>query len=417
VPILYVHGVNVRDRTRFEHVKSMLRQWVCPALGTRPDAVTIDDAFWGDLGVKLAWGGVSRPRSRILGMGTPGDVTTRQRGGVVASLDGALPAGGDVARPTGVVGGFGAVGRAMPRPSSLEPDALADMLLDWIPDEMSAPPTRALAAARVMEVAHDAALRVRLRGCADATAELELLGDTLTMPPSGDAVAGVVAMGSGSLLQRWKARIVEGWSRLDDLPAYAASAALLEARKWAHGAVSNLVGDVVAYVLSRQGGGPGPIAQRVLDKIDELHAKRTPDDDALVVLTHSMGGQIVFDVVSRWLPARPAAGRPRVDFWCATASQVGFFEEAKFLLTSDANVGAPQRAAFPDAALGRWWNVWDPNDVLSFTAGAIFDGVDDEAYDSGMPLTRAHGGYLDYPSFYRRFADKLRAAKAAGWRR
>jgi hypothetical protein len=61
--------------------------------------------------------------------------------------------------------------------------------------------------------------------------------------------------------------------------------------------------------------------------------------------------------------------------------------------------------------LDRWWNLWDRNDIISFTTAGIFaDGIDDEEYWSGTSLAAAHGGYLERPSFYRRFADKLKAA-------
>ena len=115
-------------------------------------------------------------------------------------------------------------------------------------------------------------------------------------------------------------------------------------------------------------------------------------------------------------PRLPGPRPLRIDFWCATASQVGFFEEAKLFLASDRAVHAPAKVPFPAQALGVWWNVWDPNDVLSFTGRDIFERVDDAAYDSGMPLTRAHGGYLQRRSFYRALGDKLRAAAAAGWK-
>jgi hypothetical protein len=63
------------------------------------------------------------------------------------------------------------------------------------------------------------------------------------------------------------------------------------------------------------------------------------------------------------------------------------------------------------ANLGCWWNVWDRNDIISFTTRGIFaDGIDDEEYWSGMSLSAAHGGYLERPSFYRRFSGKLKAA-------
>jgi hypothetical protein len=61
--------------------------------------------------------------------------------------------------------------------------------------------------------------------------------------------------------------------------------------------------------------------------------------------------------------------------------------------------------------------VWDRNDFVSYTVDGIIDGVDDESYYSGMFLVGAHSGYLVRPSFYRRFAKKLEAARAQNWRR
>ena len=74
------------------------------------------------------------------------------------------------------------------------------------------------------------------------------------------------------------------------------------------------------------------------------------------------------------------------------------------------------RVPFPRDKLGVWWNVWDHNDFISFTGKEIFEGIDDEPFDSGMSLLAAHGGYLKRPSFYRKFADKLEQAKRNGWR-
>ena len=96
---------------------------------------------------------------------------------------------------------------------------------------------------------------------------------------------------------------------------------------------------------------------------------------------------------------------------------MGFFEEAKLFLASDPAHRTGHPVPFPRAHLGHWWNVWDPNDFLSFTVKDIVADVDDASYSSGMSLATAHGGYLDRPSFYRRLADKLQAAAAKGWSR
>ena len=57
--------------------------------------------------------------------------------------------------------------------------------------------------------------------------------------------------------------------------------------------------------------------------------------------------------------------------------------------------------------LGYWWNVWDYNDFISYSARNIFDEVEDDFYNTGMFLADAHGGYLVRPSFFRQFAEKL----------
>jgi hypothetical protein len=130
-----------------------------------------------------------------------------------------------------------------------------------------------------------------------------------------------------------------------------------------------------------------------------------------------MGGQIVYDSVTDFLPNGPDKNL-RVDYWCATASQVGLFEELKLFRASSSSYLAGTPVPFPDRRyLGGWWNVWDHNDFLSFTVKGIVSGVDDESFDSGKGLTSAHSGYLVRPSFYRRLADKLARARNGGWGR
>jgi hypothetical protein len=84
MPILYVHGVNVRSRDGFFAAQRLLRQYVAPAIAGDPENVLIDDVYWGDVGVTFAWDGASRPLSRILGKG-PGATE-------LAPADGALTA-------------------------------------------------------------------------------------------------------------------------------------------------------------------------------------------------------------------------------------------------------------------------------------------------------------------------------------
>ena len=69
MPILYVHGVNTRSRDGFFALKPYLQRYVAPAISADPNAVLIDDVYWGDVAAQFAWDGASRPRSRLLGQG------------------------------------------------------------------------------------------------------------------------------------------------------------------------------------------------------------------------------------------------------------------------------------------------------------------------------------------------------------
>jgi hypothetical protein len=197
-------------------------------------------------------------------------------------------------------------------------------------------------------------------------------------------------------------------------PAVAATVVAGEFRGPLNDFVTRFLGDVLYYMTLRgTRDAPGAIPKVLLDELATAQTnKQNRGGEPIVLLTHSMGGQIAYDVVSSFLPASPERRQIKLDFWCATASQVGFFEELNMFLASSPSYSKAtgKMTPFPSANLGRWWNVWDHNDIVSFTAKGIFEGVDDEDYWSGMSVAAAHGGYLERPSFYRAFADKLAEA-------
>src|SRR3974390_177319 len=80
MPIVFVHGVAVRDQRTFQGVEVFLRRYVAPKLNpARPDAVTIVPAFWGDEAARFAWRGRSRPRTALLGKGTEHSASTHEQ--------------------------------------------------------------------------------------------------------------------------------------------------------------------------------------------------------------------------------------------------------------------------------------------------------------------------------------------------
>ena len=171
------------------------------------------------------------------------------------------------------------------------------------------------------------------------------------------------------------------------------------------------LGDVMTYVATRgTAQAPGPIVERVLAGLEAAAFAAESRGEPLVVLTHSMGGQVVYDLVTHFLPRMPEHEGVRIDFWCAAASQVGYFEELGLFLESAPDRG-PGPTAYPPAEhLGGWWNVWDHADLLSFRAEGVIDGVDDSAFFAAGTLATDHYRYLRNADFYRTLAGKVRAS-------
>ncbi len=430
MPIVYVHGVNVRSRDGFRALTDYLRRYLAPVLAPDPENVMIDDVFWGDKGVTFAWGGHSRPRSQLIGMGAGARELAPVEGALAATaFAAALNRVPEPPPPPAAPasGGLAASGTGQPpatppprelRLSELSREDLSDFLTAAIiaadPEPSPERTARILVADSVaMDPATGAALARAKTPANEVRMAMALLQERLPTE------AGLAGMGAGGFWAELGDRISEATRRALGLPTYAASVVAAELRKPLNDLVSVFLGDVMIYL---QGRGavpePGPIQRLLLDKLATAAANaRSRNDEPLVVLTHSMGGQLVWDAVSHFMPRTPSLRDVRIDFWCATASQVGFFEDAKLFIERNPAYRTGHPVPFPRAQLGHWWNVWDHNDFISFTAKGIVDGVDDEAYSSGMSLVSAHGGYLERPSFFRRFAEKLKAARAEGWSR
>jgi hypothetical protein len=145
-----------------------------------------------------------------------------------------------------------------------------------------------------------------------------------------------------------------------------------------------------------------------MEALGEASARITETDDKLIVVAHSMGGNIVYDVLTHFMPETL-----KVDVLVTVGSQVGLFEELKLFANSDEDVPSPDRPKVPrQRSILRWLNVFDTNDVLGFAAERIFEGVDDFSYSTGKGITGAHVTYFLRPSFYERLSARLRRMAA-----
>ena len=427
MPIVYVHGVGTRataaDYQRsWAEIEAFLRRYVAPTFTDRPDDVSIENAYWGDVAAAPSLGGISRPRGPLLGMGAEAELAAGADPASLAlmtefsaALSAAEAADPNPQDPVGLgsrltASGLTAPVDGVPGPSldALSPTELSDVLVAAMPPvEQST--SWAVAAD---EVAHDRETRSQLTGL-DQSEQLAVLLSRVEERYAGPG-GGLVGQGAGPWRSMWEARLGESFSRFSHAPGFVLSRALAEVRGPLNDAVTRFFGDVFVYLAARgRAGAPGPIPARVLAALRRADAGRLVPDEPMVLLTHSMGGQIAFDLVTSILPAEADAERLRIDFWCATASQVGLFTELGLFLDSPPAADGPRPR--PDrSTLGYWWNVWDHNDFLSYSAAGVVEGVDDEAYSSGLSVLGAHSGYLQRPTFYRRFADKLGTVDRAG---
>lgn len=297
MPIVFVHGAGTREHYRryrldMRHVLMHLQHYIAPVIAPDPENVAVITAYWGDVGVRLAWDGASVP-----------------------------------------------------------------------------PPPR---------------LSVQNH-------------PLMTLLPVG----------------RKRHIVREVGRRIVALLGYLLARAAATLRRPRTNLTAIFLGDALHYFATRgTAAQPGPIPLHVLATLTRARAyQQARPGEPLVVLTHSLGGTIVYDIVTHFLPNMPAYTDMRIDFWASVSSQIGMFEEMKLFLASDSRYGPHNPVPFPDRRfLGAWWNVWDPHDFLSFSVRNIIADVDDTFFDSGLTLSTAHMACLKISSFYTLLAQKLAIA-------
>jgi hypothetical protein len=403
MPIIYMHGVNTRDSKHFEPVQEYLRRIVAPAISPDPKSVSIRPANWFNYCDPPKWGGIARPAT-LLGHGA--EIERNELLDAIVAKAPPLPAPG-----SSFTSGQEAKPAERARIDNLSDDDLADLIAVSAATNTVDALERARIGIAADRITRNVAIRAKLKDAKDLNEQLTILAKAVRDDVKQQSE--LEAHGVSNVLEGMLDRVNESFSRTFGSPGSTASLVAGELRPELNAFVTRFLGDLLFYVTRRGApAAPGPIPKVLIDELALAQEnKQARDGEPIVLMTHSMGGQIAYDVVTSFLPT--ATSSIKVDFWCATASQVGFFEELNMFLASSAKFSKAtgRRTPILKKNLGHWWNVWDRNDILSFTTKGIFeDGIDDEPYWSGMSVAAAHGGYLERPSFYRRFAEKLTAA-------
>jgi len=394
MPLIFIHGVNTRDTdTDYAAViaardELFRRRILAPMAKTDPRFVdmAIVNPYWGAHGVTFAWGAASLPNlstEEYLGSedeGLDSDVLFTDSVRELSSRGAQI--GGDIeveALGPDDVPDESFVLRKAARADLIAflEHVLTPVLLSQyrlMPEQESAETegkVRALLAVACADVGTDPRVRALVASSSSdeeavdllANAVIERLGSLMSPLESGSASPAddsIEELGTLGLSDSVRDRARELFDRALGAPGRVATLPLLRFRRERlNRQLTRFLGDVFVYLNERgRIGSEGPIVA-VVRKAIEM-APRVHDDEPLIVVTHSMGGNILYDLITHFWPTLT------VDAWISVGGQVGQFEEMKLFHASDKTITAPKKVTGLEKRVKYWLNVYDPADALSF---------------------------------------------------
>ncbi|WP_242187220.1 hypothetical protein [Sphingomonas sp. CARO-RG-8B-R24-01] len=409
--IIYVHGVKVRSAESGKELGKSFQHWLAPKLSVNNALPGYEPVYWGDLAATFRWNLASRPPTPLLGMGGAEAFAGlgSLRGAADATIFDQAPPVQLEAGP--VLGGPTiAVAQAVPSletiPFAKRPDFLADLYLACLPtgkkDEpndpvIDQPRIAGLAAAAAAVAGHWDAI-VASEATEDARAR-----SLVAAVDAGLGNNGLVAMGG---IADWMSRAGEVVRRAAAWPGDAVGTIAGELRPLGNTFVAYFIGDVLTY-LDRRGSHetPGPIPTRLLAALRRAQERKKATGEKIVIVSHSMGGQLIYDALTTFAVGDPLLDGIEIDHWITCGCQVSLFAEMQ-LFPGQPEVAEGQKLPMP-ARVRAWTNYYDTNDLVGFVMEPVFDGAKDLEYHTGYGLILAHTGFLARPSFFQAIADRL----------
>lgn len=392
MPIVFIHGVSVRKEHDYyapsERIReSLIRSILLPGLA--PVSAKIFNPYWGDFAAHLAWEGKSLPTTKTEQLGSADVLIQKVAEEALIELGPNVP--NERILPT--LARKKGLGRAIdvlwPAAALKQKDTDAGVFAEV-----------AAAAVRLAEADNHPAWLDEVANNVEFTERLLREVKAHSPPPA----EGVEALGG----QDWWNAAVEGAKQVATSAAAVATNPVIRAvRPAVNEKVAYFVGDVFCYLRSREKNRENcPIVNEVGAAIRAAAALRTPavpkepPIDPLIIIGHSMGGNIAYDLLTSFHKD------VQCDLFLTVGSQVALFEELKLFGCSDVAVKAPQLVTRP-SNVHRWVNVFDLADVFSYCGKPIFKDIEDYEFSSGETVLTAHGAYLLQPRFYKRLKARI----------
>jgi hypothetical protein len=403
LPLVFVHGVGNRagdDFIRRARVRDlMFRRFLLPAIAVDPARTRIINPLWGCYGAEFRWGHGSLPERSLEPLGD-------DENDHLAAMAAALVA--DDTPPDLVLATVAR--RSMVNALDLlYVSAELDRHPDQVPDAIDVA-ARLVAYCISRELGQPFAAELErhpwLSGVSDNGGFVDALLEAAASWDLGqgmDPVMDLARPSVESLGPGGGARdlLIGGTRRIKRLVVNSAGSLLADAaRRIAAARASLLLGDIFAYLAHRgTPQEPGAIISTIATALEDVVADA--GTEPVLVIAHSMGGNIVYDLLSFFRPDI------FVDVLVTVGSQVGLFEELKLFCSSRRDIPAPGMERVPPLSnVGGWINVLDRSDILGYRAGPVFEGAEDYQYATGA--IGAHGAYFDQPYFHARLGRRVR---------
>jgi hypothetical protein len=438
MPLVFVHGVNTRKIVDDDGIHAdpndpyyqaewmrncYFREIVLPAVVAGPGATKILSPYWGHLGASMAWGNACLPLEAGEAFGTDASevysrILSEMAPDILAPPDQLLLtlARKDLGRAVDALWAAAVFAKPGAKPKA-EAEAVAEFGRHAVAYVQSQPDL-----AWLQTVNNDGQFVSQLLAKIDARTPAASADPPADQPPTAEAF-GIsdawkrLKAGAEGLAGRAKA-VLSGTTKVvrdasADLGQAAAGAVINpivgRARPAIQQKASLFLGDVFRYLSQRDlAVDGGPIVRKITADLDAAVAAKAAGDDKLIVVAHSMGGNIMYDILSRYRPDITC------DIFVTVGSQVGMFAELGLFPAIAIDQQIPDSPTRPKAAVTpkilRWINVFDTADVFSYKAAPIFDRAEDYNFSSHVSTLTAHSMYFERPLFYERLNARLRSA-------
>ncbi len=411
MPLVFVHGVSVRAGASYDRQlrfrNAAFKRHVLANVGTQ-----IFNPYWGDIGAKAAWNHASLPGDPVLVLDALGPQATVPVEQVLISEEAA-----GYTRPHSVLlevarQDFGEAIDLLISTAIEESDIDANSLLA-VATGLEEYAERNPAPRWTREVEHDHAFIQRLREESRLTVrevgerDARQVRTHAPEPRGGVAIVAPPAPDASTAVADDHPTVWEALARAVDRVREAIAdwrwgQPGRSLRRVVQPYLTHFVGDIFVYLKARgTPAQPGDIVGRVARDLEAAASAAKPSDP-LYVVAHSMGANIVYDVLTSFLKGL------KVDTLVTVGNQVGWFEEMKLFAASDPGIPNARRShVAKPPGVRRWLNVIDTSDYLAYAAAPIFEGVEDVTFTTGRGPLAAHTEYFKDVGFYQRLGSWL----------